>query len=525
MNHPSPYVSGPCRFKSRSLAILMLRVIMAMGLSITAKAQITPTYRTWTSLPGGVWENFINWDGGGYYTLPVLGDSIRFYLPAAYTVTVFDQNPELDSMRVEAGDVRIKFLDNPLSTKEQIFTADLMVYGDAVFRIDSGKLFFLSGVDLGFNSKVYLEGGTISAGGGGIDTSAGVLIEGHGELFASHIGDSDLEDTTVRITGGNLNLGNPDGAYFTIYGDLEVGPHVARIINGQQSDPLFVLLPIELRGDVTLAGGELIVHEDTKITGDVMGYGLIRATDGSKLTAPSYLPLGSFAPSGFLNVGMDGIVIVSDALTNLSSGGQIAGGELYATSGLSFSSDHPFTGFGLLRGPFGSLDGLVPQGDYALSRNLSVGGTEYLLLGASPVVVNSYVTLSGGSVRTFNGLSIAAGAFISGYGTIDSALTGTGSLSTTDPVSGRSDLTVGNASLTEAINFGGTISVGLGDFSGGNIPHTLTLLDADFSRLSGTVNLFGGRLIAPNGLTMDGTLTGRGQYRGPADWQWFHHTL
>ena len=291
-----------------------------------------------------------------------------------------------------------------------------------------------------FGATTTLAGGAILAPCG-IALPDGALLTGHGTVAGKVAGAA-----TARISlDGNMTLGDPvepDG--FWVESFFDVFMHTAHL----ESDG-----PAGLGQRTTLAGGTIVAGGDLDVgDGDeVSGYGTLDADVW---------------------------------LTN---------GRLVASTGQSLAVTGDLSGYGITIGQINAAGmpiASTPTGTVLIDQPLSLGSRTANVYSDGPAVVDSTLSLAGGTVNAAGGLHLTGASYLRGCGLVNAAITG-------DPIADlwteNGQLTVGDPGNPNAIAYGGRICV----YSDA----TLELLDADDAEVD-DVTLENGVFIARNGATV-----------------------
>ena len=337
--------------------------------------------------------------------------------------------------------------------------------------------------------------------------TAGEALTGYGMVSGGVSGTGG----TISASGSGLTLGNAaDVNGFNFGGTLNVNNSSVILKDANFAD---------LGTSTTLSGGTLTAANGVNLgsSSTLSGFGSVNAkvsgAAGSTITASgSSLTLGnSTDPAGFsfdgtLNVGGSMVTLQSTSVANLGTQTVLAGGVLKAVNGMSIDGSDTISGYGVI---FGNVSGsnanaglLIanPTGDVVLAGNLIVGNSPVAIYSQHSADLGTSTTLSGGTLTAANGVSLGSSSTLSGFGSVNAKVSGAaGSIITAS----GSGLMLGNSTDPAGFSFDGTLNVGIS---------TVTLQDGNLADLGVSTVLQGGKLIAANGITLDGTdtITGYG---------------
>lgn len=475
----------------------------------------------WTKSGNGLWSDPLNWSSP-----PWLMDSPRdivFNIANSYTVDSALSLVDIGSLRVQAGDVRLKWpesggnwhmsvqqLDiNPNATL-RIRDAEMVIDATGFSQYDPEYTSWLRD-----GSRLYLENGGVRLATGRIRYAGSPLIEGHGYIWANSIlkGRS-FDDTggylddgwlTVRSSGGNLEIKTS-----SLDADLIVANGTKLMLNHPAASAR-----VEIGGVVTLEGGELSSNSGL-ILGGLVGNGILR-TSGSfhDIIGGGIQATGNLGTlSDTLAVGIDRVELVSTSTPVLAAGVTMDGGFLHSEHGLSMEPGAKIFGRGAITSnlPFTDQTWFLPSGYFSYNPGDARPGYRHIFLLGDNVSIDSHLSLGSlspvapGSVSTLDRMVIGPNGKISGFGEVDAQVTGTGEIHAMG-----SGLTLGRANANSGVDFSGLVRVA--------IDSQLTLLDKDYAVLGGTIGTFDdfgfGTIEAINGVEINGTLYYGGTINAP----------
>ncbi len=364
-----------------------------------------------------------------------------------------------------------------------------------VLRMALGTGDVLSGTGT-VGNELKTNDGTIAGGPGtlrfdGLVIGAGAGFSGDRILFGSTGGFTGAGTIDARIAGqagstitatGDLTLGNAASTSgFSMQGVLDVGSHTVTLLDANAAT---------LGSETILNGGTLLspVLRMALGTGDVLsGTGTV----GNDLKTNN----GTIA-GGPGTLRFDGIVMGS--------------GAGFTGDTIEFGSMGGFAGDGAVvakiinePGAVITATGALVLGDasnqgFDSNGTLDVGAHTVTLDDADTATLGGLTQLGGGSLIAANGITLTG--VLNGFGQVQATVNATGS-STLTALGG--DLSVGDAAATDGV-------IALGGV-GADPASTLTLLDSDSVPLGGDSTLNGGTVVAANGLTLLGSLSGSGQ--------------
>ena len=324
-------------------------------------------------------------------------------------------------------------------------------------------------------------------------TSDGGLFVNGDEAFASIGAYSGLS----YFSSDDGNVYSTDGIFLTV----TMTPHLN--FSGQT-----------LNSNLQLQGGEELTGYGT-VNGTVSG-----ASSSTISVGPGTLTLGSpgnsggFNFGGTLHIGNNTVNLLDANLANLGELTTISGGTLNATNGVEIGSTDELTGYGTVNGAIYGVSGSrisVSSGTLTLGNSgfsngfnfdgiLDIGSNSVNLLDADLANLGQYTSISGGTLYAANGVEIGSADELTGYGTVNAAVSGA---SGSEISASSGALTLGNPGDSSGFNFGGTLHI---------YNNTVNLLDADLANLGELTTINGGTLNATNGVEIGSTdrLTGYG---------------
>ena len=404
-----------------------------------------------------------------------------------------------------------------------------------------------------------ISGGTILASNGVDFTGA---ISGSGQVQATFFGTA---TSSITAVGGNLTLGNPAADNgFVMDGAISVestGVLTLEDANVASLGPITDLSggTLAAANGVALEDGESITGVGTVtadvnnfatgqinggtgilrfdgmvnglgggISGDFISFGAgggfigqgtitakIIGDAGSAITPMGDLAMGDTASSsgvqflGDLDVGSHTVTLNDQ--DNAVLGGEITinGGILTASSGILLSSSGSLTGSGVVDTALISNGAIVATGDLTMGDAISgtgfeggvdVGTHTVTLLSASGASLTGVTSLAGGTLTSQTGVVLFDQ--LTGSGLIQASVNGQSGSTIT---ASGGDLTLGDASSNRGFVTRGGLNVG---------SNTVTLHDANVAELRGQTTIDGGTIVAANGVSLRGSLTGSGQVPG-----------
>ncbi len=322
-----------------------------------------------------------------------------------------------------------------------------------------------------------IAGGTITAANG-LTLPLGSTLSGFGMVAGSM-----WNAGTITATGGNLTIGSTTGTYFSDQsGVLNVGAERVNLLGTS----------VTLGNSTTLAGGQLVapsgfVYDTTR---KVSGFGTIRTENSVGLEVAMATPTGALTVGTDVSVGTSTLTFLSNADTVLNAALTLAGGRLTASGfGLAIGSSGSVSGYGTINQPvtnagtinvtsgqqltinglFANTGTVNPTGTLRLTAGGTLGGTfgagslalaggTYALPSAWTIPTGLSVDLSGSTFAGPGALQIGTGATLrvaGGGGTVNTAVTNTGTLALAGSLVGTGTLTNQGLLRAEEILSGG----------------------------------------------------------------------
>lgn len=393
--------------------------------------------------------------------------------------------------------------------------------------VGSGSLAVVSGAQV---SASWASIGDDASAMGYLDVAGpGTVVSLSGDLRVGARGQGSLAvfDGAVVATHGTMEVGADDGSYGAV--SISGAGSELHIFDGWLSlrrGNLYVSGEVIADEGVWITEGTAVIDGGTVQAGNglwldspaasIFGYGQIVGSIrgyGSGITAlGGRLVLGDMgSPDGF---NFDGPVAVDNDATlelldqdmaRLPGGFALTNGVIIARNGLD--ADNAPTGYGIVVGP--ATRGITsPTGCVQLTQALDVGSSIARVYSTGQAGLGHVTTISGGILIAPRGVYVGPESFLTGYGTISgNILLGNsllwadgGTLAISGALSGYG-VVVGDVtawtwpicSPSAAVQFAG---LGIGD-------RTAVVYSAGLANL-GNAQLTGGRIIAQQGLLVDG---------------------
>jgi T5SS/PEP-CTERM-associated repeat protein len=358
----------------------------------------------------------------------------------------------LDGGRVTVHDwTRIGFSDSAQGTvtvsgpgsEMTVSDSDLGIYAGSLIVGDGGTVTVSGQVYLSHwatsTSQVVMQGGTIIAPNGVRFDNVHTSLSGYGTI----IGPVDGYGDPITISGGKMTMGDPTKNY-----GVDLQKQVS-VLDNSTLECLDLDYAHFMGPATTLTNGVIISRTGLAVDSGITGYGIIVGQCTQTISAPT----GTVNMTQTLDVGSSVAHVYSVGMANLGTLTTIAGGQLIAPNGVRFGQDDLLSGYGTVMAGVvldngvisatpgqtltiaGSLSGrgvLVgnvnsfintlssnPSGTVTLSNPLDVGNQTARVYSQGPASLGPAISLAGGSIIAANGLAIAQGSAVSGFGTVN----------------------------------------------------------------------------------------------------------
>ncbi len=327
------------------------------------------------------------------------------------------------------------------------------VSGRASF-VQLGGLHVLSGpLQLGLRGTYQMSGGTFNlesiVNGGSLQQTGGTMTVS---------GDMDNSFADISINGGSFSVGGNVRLSHTVFIQRGGDVHVRRPLVAGEASSGFYIYGGTLHGDVHVSGGGLFSGQGGAVSGTVRVSDQSAALIGGTATTR----VGSYLAQGSREMSVSGSLLAIDTMSFGAEAKTVMFGGNLSSDGV-FVNDGLISGHGTLGGN-GRISGsgrwvadggvltLAPRGGSRIDGVVSVAGANTLEL-QTPLTMRGSLQLAGGSVRGGGALVLEAGGRLTGWGTVDNAIT------TND---GRIEAAGGTLQLSAPLRNTGTLVVQAG---------------------------------------------------------------
>ncbi len=360
--------------------------------------------------------------------------------------------PDNSAMTVTAGTLDLNDWDKTFS---QLSGAGTVDQGSGTLTVGAANLTCsFSGDLIGSGSLVKIGTGSMTLSGSAT-TSANPVVLNAGSLRLAKTTFAALTGS-VTVNGGTLWL--DDANQFSSATNVT--------LNGGALNLQSYTTPV---GSVTLNNASALTGSGT-LTGNVSGGASSTITASGNLTLGSATSFSGFRTAGTLAVANYSVTLNNKGFVPLGALTTLAGGTLSAPNGVTLGMGSNFSGRGSVNAKvaagFGSVieatgtlamgNGSAADGFYS-DGTLAVGHYTVILNDSNAAVLGSLTTLGdatgAGTLSGSNGLTLEMGKNLTGYGTVNSAVSTDGSVNGSGPLP------------ADGIRFNGAVN-GFGDFTG-----------------------------------------------------------
>lgn len=296
-----------------------------------------------------------------------------------------------------------------------------------------------------------IEAGTLTIGATNALPTAGAITIAGGTLdLAGNV----QQAGTVTLAGGGINMSTPGillpSSLALQNGTISALTYVSGAVSKTTTGAVTVDAPMTA-GSITVSAGTLAINQGASAStiqlngGTLQFAGTLQANLSGVSTASVTLAgtatiKGNTTLSGAIAIGSNSLV--SDSAQPFSAGSvTVGGGELLAKSGITTSGAS--SGFGTVTGKvvgssaasWTASGGTLTLGDAGdangftgFDGTLAAGANQINLLSAGVANLGTANTIAGGSFSSLNGVQLAAGRTLSGFGTVNGAVNNAGTV-------------------------------------------------------------------------------------------------